>query len=77
MPPSPRSDWIGATWLEVLDGLDLAEMFDHASAHRRIVQPRSAIATLVFERMRHHFPEQARPLNPQRPADQPATRMAA
>jgi hypothetical protein len=71
--------WFGDTWFQVFDTIDLAEMFLQASANRRIAQPRALIATLIFERMRHHFPDQARPHKterPRRPADQPA-RMAA
>jgi hypothetical protein len=57
-----------------MDGIDLAEMFERASVNRRIAQPRSAIATLIFERMRQHFPDRARSTvksgQPRRPADQ-------
>lgn len=67
-------DWFGDTWFQVMDGLDLAEMFGLASANRRIAQPRDAIATLIFDRMRQRFPERTR--RPRRQADQ-RTRMAA
>jgi hypothetical protein len=40
-----------------MDGVDLAEMFERASANRRIASPRSAIATLIFDRMRQQFPD--------------------
>lgn len=56
-------------------GFNLAEMFERASANRRIAQPRCALATLIFERVRQHFPELAR--TPRGPSDQPASRMAA
>jgi hypothetical protein len=51
-------EWMGATWLEVMDDINLVEMFERAN--RRIAQPRSAMATLIFERMRQHFPEPVR-----------------
>jgi hypothetical protein len=74
-------EWFGDAWFQVMDGIDLAEMFERASANRRIVLPRSAIATLLFEAMRRQYPDRARgPRDkgqPKRPADQPATRMAA
>jgi hypothetical protein len=74
-------DWFGDTWLQVMDGIDLAEMFEQASANRRIAQPRALIATLLFERMRPNFADQAgdtlKPGRPKRTADQPAQRMAA
>jgi hypothetical protein len=72
-----RPAWFGATWFQVIDGIDLAEMFELASANRRIAQPRSAIATLIFERMRPHFPDPVKTGRRQQPADQPARRMAA
>jgi hypothetical protein len=49
-------DWIGDQWFQVMDGIDLVEMFNRASANRRIALPRHAIATQLFERMRLQFP---------------------
>jgi hypothetical protein len=70
-------EWFGDCWLTAMDGINLAEIFDRASANRRIAPPRSAIATLIFERMQPHFPNPARLLPAKRrPADQPP-RMAA
>ena len=48
-------EWFGDAWFKVMDRIDLAEMFERASANRRIALPRSAIATLIFERMREQF----------------------
>jgi hypothetical protein len=71
-------DWFGDKWFQVMDTVDLAALFELASANRRIAQPRSAIATLIFERMRQHFPDRARETGrPKRPADQPAVPMTA
>jgi hypothetical protein len=53
-------DLFGDRWFQVIDGIDLVGLFEVASANRRIAQPRSAIGTLVFERMRQHFPDRAR-----------------
>ncbi len=73
-----RPDWFGDTWFRVMDGVDLAEMFERAAASRSIVMPRSAIATLIFDRMRQQFPEAStKTKRPKRPADKPAARMAA
>jgi hypothetical protein len=72
--------WFGDPWFQIMDTVDLAALFEQASANRRIAQPRALIASLLFAQMRQHFPDQARPLKtgrPKRPADQPAQRMAA
>jgi hypothetical protein len=70
-------DWFGDTWLTTMDGTHLAELFERASANRRIAQPRAAIATLIFERMRPHFPDRPqRAAAAKRPAGQPV-QMAA
>lgn len=74
-------DWIGDQWFQVMDGIDLVEMFQRASASRVIAQPRHAIATQLFELMRRHFPYRERGrtsgLIRLRQPDQPAPRMAA
>ena len=76
-----RRRWFGDAWFQVMDSIDLGEMFEHAAGNRRIAQPRAAIATLIFERMRPHFPDRARGRlkagRRRRPADQAAPRMAA
>ena len=74
-------NWIGETWFHVMDSVDLVEMFNRASANRRIALPRHAIATQLFERMRQQFPYRDRGttsgLVRLRQPDQPARRMAA
>lgn len=52
--------WFGAAWFDAFDTIDLGELFLQASANRRIAAPRALIATLIFERMRPHFPDQVR-----------------
>ena len=52
--------WFGDAWFQVMDGIDLAEMFERASANRSIALPRSAIATLIFSRMHKQFPDNVR-----------------
>jgi hypothetical protein len=73
--------WLGDRWFQVMDGIDLVEMFNRASANRRIALPRHAIATQLFERMRKQFPYRDRGttsgLVRLRHPDQPAPRMAA
>jgi len=49
--------WFGAAWFETFDTIDLGKMFLQASANRRIAAPRALIATLIFDRMRPHFPD--------------------
>jgi hypothetical protein len=61
-----RPAWMGSTWLEVLDGIDLAALFELAGRNRRIAQPRALIATLIFERMRPHFDRARGDLKPGR-----------
>jgi hypothetical protein len=73
-----RPSWFGDLWFQTMDGIDLGEMFERASANRRIAPPRSAIATLIFDRMRQQFPDTpTKTKRPKPPADQPAGRMAA
>jgi hypothetical protein len=50
-------DWFGPVWLEAFDSIDLGQLFLQASANRRIAQPRQMIATLLFDRLRPHFPD--------------------
>jgi hypothetical protein len=73
--------WLGDQWFKVMDGIDLVEMFQRASANRLIALPRHAIATQLFEAMRRHFPYRERGrtsgLIKLRQPDQPAARLAA
>jgi hypothetical protein len=47
--------WFGSEWLEQMDATDLAEMHERAKANRRAAQPRQAIATMLFEKLRSKF----------------------
>jgi len=48
--------WAATTnWLDAIDGANLAAMRARARANRRAVQPRAAIATLLFEHLRGTF----------------------
>jgi hypothetical protein len=48
--------WAATTdWLDAIDSADLAAMRARAKANRRAVQPRAAIATLLFEHLRRTF----------------------
>ena len=71
--------WFGDAWFQVMDGIDLTEMFERASANRRVAPPRSAVATLIFERMREQFHYNARVRRQRKPrsADQPPQHMSA
>jgi hypothetical protein len=73
-----RPGWFGDAWFRVMDGIDLGGMFERASANRRIAPARSAIATLIFDRMLQQFPDTPRKTKrPKPPADQPAVGLAA
>lgn len=47
--------WFGSAWLDAMDGIDLGEMHDRARANRRAAQPRQAIATMLFDKLRATF----------------------
>ena len=47
--------WFGGEFLQAMDGVDLTDMHERAKANRRAAQPRQAIATMLFEKMREKF----------------------
>lgn len=47
--------WFGGEFLAAMDGIDLADMHERAKANRRAAQPRQAIATMLFEKLREKF----------------------
>lgn len=47
--------WFGGEFLQAMDGVDLADMHERAKANRQAAQPRQAIATMLFEKMREKF----------------------
>lgn len=47
--------WFGSAFLEAMDAIDLAEMYERAKSNRQAAQPRQAIATMLFERLSKHF----------------------
>lgn len=47
--------WFGGDFLQAMDGIDLAEMHERAKANRQAAQPRQAIATMLFEKLRERF----------------------
>lgn len=52
---SAHPSWFGSEFLDAMDGIDLAEMHERAKANRRAAQPRQAMATMLFERLRDRF----------------------
>jgi len=50
-----QPSWFGSAFLEAMDGIDLAEMYDRAKAYKKAAQPRQAIATMLFEKLREKF----------------------
>lgn len=47
--------WFGGDFLSAMDSIDLADMHERAKANRRAAQPRQAIATMLFEKLRETF----------------------
>jgi hypothetical protein len=47
--------WFGGDFLQAMDSIDLAEMHERAKANRQAAQPRQAIATMLFEKLRNRF----------------------
>lgn len=47
--------WFGGDFLEAMDRIDLADMHELAKANRDAAQPRQAIATMLFDRLREQF----------------------
>lgn len=47
--------WFGSAFLDAMDSIDLAGMHERAKANRRASQPRQAIATMLFEKLRETF----------------------
>lgn len=50
-----QPSWFGSAFLEAMDGIDLGEMHERAKAYRKAAQPRQAIATMLFEKLRENF----------------------
>lgn len=47
--------WFGGDFLQAMDAIDLADMHERAKANRKAAQPRQAIATMLFEKLRENF----------------------
>jgi hypothetical protein len=47
--------WFSSELLDAMDAIDLAEMHELAKANRRACQPRQAISTMLFEKLRGRF----------------------
>ena len=54
--------WFGSDWLDALDAIDLAAVYETAKANRKAVQPRAAIAAILFERLKDRLPVTRRAL---------------
>ena len=57
-----RPNWFGSDWLDALDKIDLSALHESAKANRKAVQPRAAIAAILFERLRERLPVMRRAL---------------
>jgi len=54
MAPAIWAD-AGLAFLETFDAIDLASLRQRAKANRRAAQPRQAIATMLFQKLRKEF----------------------
>lgn len=54
--------WFGGAFLEAMDKIDLADMYDRAKANREAVKGlREAIATMLYETLRGQFHDEPEP----------------
>jgi hypothetical protein len=53
-------NWFGSDWLAALDKIDLGALHESVKPNRQAVQPRSAIAAMLFEQLRGTLPVQRR-----------------
>jgi len=65
----------GDRWLTAMDGINLGEMFERASANRRIAQPRQRHCNVNLRTDAPHFADQ--PLVRRRPSAKPISRSPA
>jgi hypothetical protein len=49
-------NWFGSDWLDAMDKIDLTALHENVKLNRKAVQPRYAIAALLFERMKDRLP---------------------
>jgi hypothetical protein len=49
-------NWFGGDWLDALDKIDLSALYENVKANRKAVQPRAAIAAILFEQLRERLP---------------------
>ena len=54
--------WFGGDWLDALDKIDLPALHESVKANRKAVQPRAAIAAVLFERLKDRLPVTRRAL---------------
>jgi hypothetical protein len=54
--------WFGSDWLDALDKIDLTALHESVKANRKAVQPRAAIAAILFERPKDRLPVTRRAL---------------
>jgi hypothetical protein len=53
-------DWFGSDWLDAMDKINLTALHENVKLNRKAVQPRYAIAALLFERKKDKLPVQRR-----------------
>ena len=55
-------NWFGSDWLDALDKIDLSALHESVKANWKAVQPRAAIAAVLFERLKDRLPVTRRAL---------------
>lgn len=48
-------EWFGSSFLDAMDRIDLKQLYATAREGRSVVQPRQALAAMLFERLRGRF----------------------
>ena len=51
-----EAGWFGGDWLDALDKIDLSALYENVKANSKTVQPRAAIAAILFEQLRERLP---------------------
>jgi len=56
---TPYPDWFGDAWFQIMDGIDLAEPFERASANRRIASSVAPSTHFQMKTLKHVSTEMA------------------
>jgi hypothetical protein len=70
-------NWFGCDWLAALDEINLSNLHESAKLNRKAVEPRAAIAAVLFERLKDGLPVTRRLLYQRSRGRQPASASTA